>query len=68
MIHLTLKRLEALGSLEVRWGGEWEPLCANGVWWWGVGCGMVEGWDWMGGEWNREYKKLITNKIKFKKC
>ena len=23
MMHLTLKRLEAPGSLEVRWGGDW---------------------------------------------
>jgi hypothetical protein len=23
MMHLTLKRLEAPGSLEVRWGGGW---------------------------------------------
>ena len=23
MMHLTLKRLEVPGSLEVRWGGEW---------------------------------------------
>jgi hypothetical protein len=26
MMHLTLKRVEALGSLEVRWGGEWSGL------------------------------------------
>jgi hypothetical protein len=23
MMHLTFKRLEALGSIEVRWGGGW---------------------------------------------
>ena len=38
----------------VEWGG-------------GVGCGAVGGWKERGGEWNMEYKKLITNKIKLKK-
>jgi hypothetical protein len=31
----------------------------------GVGCGAIEGWEGRGGKWNMEYKKLITNKIKF---
>jgi hypothetical protein len=36
MMHLTLKRLEAPGSLEVRWGGGWEHPCGD----WEVGRGM----------------------------
>jgi hypothetical protein len=39
MMHLTLKRLEALGSLEVRWGR-------------GVGCRKDRGWM---EEWRMEY-------------
>jgi hypothetical protein len=52
MMHLTLKRLEAPGSLEVRWGGGG----GNHV--------EMEGWGgWMGGrEWNMECKKLINFK------
>jgi hypothetical protein len=43
MMHLTLKRLEAPGSLEVRWGGRWgHPMDAKG-WRGGVGCGVVGG-------------------------
>jgi hypothetical protein len=43
MMHLTLKRLEAPGSLEVRWGG-------------GEGASM---WRWWGGEevWDVEQSK-----------
>jgi hypothetical protein len=55
MTHLTLKRLEAPGSLEVRWGGA------------GVGrrCGMwssqrVDGGEAGNGIWN------IKNKLKIK--
>ena len=29
MMHLTLKRLEAPGSLEVRWCGGWGHPCGN---------------------------------------
>jgi hypothetical protein len=29
MMHLTLKRLEAPGSLEVRWGGSWGHPSGN---------------------------------------
>jgi hypothetical protein len=29
MMHLNLNRLEAPGSLEVRWGGGWGHLCGN---------------------------------------
>jgi hypothetical protein len=44
MMHLTLKRLEAPGSLEVRWGGEWGHPHGGGVGWGGdVGCGTVGG-------------------------
>ena len=31
MMHLTLKRLEAPGSLEVRWGGGWGHPCGDGA-------------------------------------
>ena len=44
MKHLTLKRLEASGSLEVRWDGGWEHPHGDKVGWGGgVGCG---GWMW----------------------
>jgi hypothetical protein len=63
MMHLTLKRLEAPGSLEVRWGVVWgHPRGDEG---WGVGR-WEEVWDveqseggWGCREWNMEYKKLI---------
>jgi hypothetical protein len=29
MMHLTLKRMEAPGDLEVRWGGGWEHPCGD---------------------------------------
>ena len=45
MKHLTLKRLEAPGSLEVRWGGGWGHPCEDEVGWGvHVGCGAVGGW------------------------
>ena len=54
MMHLTLKRPEAPGSLEVRWGGGWGHPRGDGVGWGGgVGCGAIGGW--MGGlgkEWS----------------
>ena len=51
MMHLTLKRLEAPGSLEVRWGGVgWEEV-------WDVE--QTEG-GWEGGKWNMECKKIIN--------
>jgi hypothetical protein len=60
MMHLTLKRLEALGSLEVRWGGGIHLE---------TGCGGDEVWDvdqskggWGNREWNIKYKN--KNKIK----
>jgi hypothetical protein len=49
------KRLEALGSIEVRWGGGGWHLCGDGAGG-GVGCGAVGGC--IGGrEWNIECKK-----------
>jgi hypothetical protein len=61
--HLTLKRLEAPGSLKVRWGGEWGHPRGD------RGCG--EDVRDSGGrgvrEWNMECKKQIKNKIKLKK-
>jgi hypothetical protein len=58
MIHLTLKRLEAAGSLEVRrWGGMWgHPPGDVAGWGGGVGYGAVGGWMGMGKEWNMECK------------
>jgi hypothetical protein len=38
MMHLTLKRLEVPGSLEVRWGGWWGHPCGDRV-------GGEEVWD-----------------------
>jgi hypothetical protein len=33
-MHLTLKRLEVLGSLEDRWGGMWGYYtCGDGIGW-----------------------------------
>ena len=64
-MHLTLKRLEASGSLEIRWGGGGSIHVETG---WGG----VEVWDveqseggWGDGEWNTECKNKI--KLKFKK-
>ena len=42
MIHLTLKRLEALGSLEVKWVGCGSIHVEMG-WGGGMGCGTVRG-------------------------
>ena len=51
MMHLTLKRLETPGSLEVRWGGGWGHPRGDRVGWGrGVGCGTVRGF--MGGSGN----------------
>ena len=50
-MHLTFKRLEAPGSVEVRWGEGYtwgEGVGGRG----GVGCGTVGGWT---GEWGVEY-------------
>jgi hypothetical protein len=43
MMHLTLKRLEAPGSLEVRWGGGWGIHVDTGVM--GRRCGMWSIWS-----------------------
>jgi hypothetical protein len=40
MMHLTLKRLEAKRSLDIRWGGGWGHPRGEGG---GVGCGAVRG-------------------------
>jgi hypothetical protein len=53
MIHLTLKRLEAPESLEVRWDGEWRHTLGDRRWGGGMGCGADRGWMGVsGGEWN----------------
>jgi hypothetical protein len=47
MMHL--KRLEAPGSLEVRWGGRWGHTSGDRVGWvGGVGCRTVRGWTGVG--------------------
>jgi hypothetical protein len=63
MMHLTLKRLEAPGSLEIRWG--WR----SGGWGSGEEVCDVEQWEsgWGGGEWNMECKKLIKKILKRQK-
>jgi hypothetical protein len=70
MMHLTLKRLEASGSLEVRWGGWWGHPCRDG------GrvkrrCGMWNIWKVdVDVEWNMECKnnnlliKIFKNELK----
>jgi hypothetical protein len=64
MMHLTLKRLEAPGSLEVRWGGG----VGATTWRWGRverRCGMWSSWRvGVGREWNMKCKIQIKNKIK----
>jgi hypothetical protein len=59
MKHLTLKRLEAPGSSEVRWGEGGDILVEMGGWGGGMGCGTVRGWI---GEGNKiqSIKKLIN--------
>jgi hypothetical protein len=53
MMYLTLKRLEAPRSLELRWGGRCEHPCGDGVGWeGGLKCGAVGGWVGRDGEWN----------------
>ena len=47
-MHLTLKRLMAPRSLEVRWGGVGDIHVVTVGWGGGVGCGENRGW--MGGE------------------
>ena len=44
MMHLTLKRLEAPVSSEVRRGGVWGHPCGDRVWGEGMGCAIVGGW------------------------
>ena len=59
MMHLTFKRQEAPGSLEVRWDGRWGNPRGDGVGWvGGVGCGAVGGWMGKDREWNMECKKM----------
>jgi hypothetical protein len=57
MIHLTLKRLEAPGSFDVRWDEVWKHLHGDRVdWGGGVRCGTDGGWMGRGREWNMVYK------------
>ena len=49
MMHLSLKRLEAPGSLEVRWGGGWGHPHGDKGWGGGVGCGTIQKVDGVGG-------------------
>jgi hypothetical protein len=61
MMHLTLKRLEAQRSLEIRWGEEWghprgdREGCGRGV-----GSGAVREWMKRGGTWS------VNNELKIK--
>jgi hypothetical protein len=65
MMLLTLKRLEAPGSLDVRWCGGGGIHLETG---WGGGkvwdVELTEG-GWRGGEWNMENKKLVIDTITF---
>jgi hypothetical protein len=61
MMHLILKRLEAPGRLEVRWGRGWDIHMETAEWGGGMGCGAVGGWMGVGG-WNMKCK----NKFKIK--
>jgi hypothetical protein len=62
MMHLTLKRLEAPGSLEVRWGGGGHPH-GEEVWW-------EEVWDVEQSEsgWGEGENEIwsVKNKLKIK--
>jgi hypothetical protein len=64
MMHLTLKRPEAPGNLEVRWGEEWRQPHRYRMWrGGGVGCRAVG--RWMGRAGNRIWNvKKIKLKIK----
>jgi hypothetical protein len=57
MIDLSIKKLEATGSLKVMWNREWGHPHGDRVGWGGgVGYGAVR--EWMGDrEWNMGYKK-----------
>jgi hypothetical protein len=46
-MYLTLKRLDALGSLDVWWVGDsgWGHLCGDRVQGGGMGCGKVKRMD-----------------------
>ena len=66
-MHLTLKRLEASGSLEVRCGGMWGHPYGDMVGWGGgVGYEAIGEWMGRGRERNMECKKGIAKKIKLK--
>ena len=65
MMHLTLKRLEAPGSLKVRWGGVGggDIQVETGRWGGCMGCGTVGGETGEGDKiWS--VKKLIKKKPK----
>jgi hypothetical protein len=58
MMHLTLKRLEAPGSLEVRWGEGVGHPCGDWMGW-GRGVGWMEGGAGNG-------RQSVKNKLKIK--
>jgi hypothetical protein len=62
MMHLTLKRLEAPGSLKGRWGGRWGHPRGDRVWAGGMGYGTVRGWTGWGG--NKNWSVKIINYFK----
>jgi hypothetical protein len=59
MMHLILKRLEAPGSLEVRWGGGWGHPRGDKGWEEGMGCGSSGGWMWGKKIWSIKNKLII---------
>jgi hypothetical protein len=61
MMHLTLKRLEAPGSLEVSWSRGWgHPHGDRGLGR-GMGCGTVGGGvGWGNKIWSVKVNKLVT--------
>jgi hypothetical protein len=62
MMCLILKKLEAPGNLEVRWGRGWEHPCGDHGWGGGVRFGADGGWmvAVVNGIWS------IKNKLKIK--
>jgi hypothetical protein len=49
MMYLTLERLEAPVSIEVRWSEGWGHPYGDRKWGGGMGCGTVGGWVGCGG-------------------
>jgi hypothetical protein len=67
MMHLTLKSLEAPGSLEIRWGGSWGHPCGDMGCGRSMGNGTVRGWMEGGDKIWSVKNKLINKKFQEKK-